>query len=377
MKKIKLLKNKEILLSSLIFFIFYSLSAIIIVIDRFSDGFILRNFSPFIFGFNYIFEVNVAGGGTFLAILYLIILSILSSFVLFCMVKLVGKKIYLPKITLILVLGIVLFFLIISFVGGIPNRLTIEVRDSKTNELVYNIELEIFEWKGNIINENACKRDINLKNGMASIFKPFSVGFTTYINDERYYKNFIDHKFFDKSTIYVTKKPNMERLPGNYNNSYSFEEPYFIGCVKLKTIGFDFSKGIPDSPDNADITLDVDCNSVTFETNDKIMRDANIIALDNAGVINKGNEISFYALTEAPLEGYGKNVLADSGNSYYVKTKEGKYAKFKIDFRSSSFNPNTYYSKMIIIWAYQPDGSRNLATEDYFVSPYSISKQCK
>ena len=379
------LKFKEILYPSIIFFIFYFATAFIVVIDRFSGGFYLSNFSYFVFAPGF-FGIDVLGGtGLIMELVYLVIISIISSFMIFLLVKLYCKKKrtkLTPKkviiLSLVIVISITLLFALISWLGGTPNYISIEVKDSETNNLTKNVSMQFIEWKGNFLEELPCKQDMILKDGKLKKFQFSSTGFSSYFNDKRYYQEYFDHKFFTTDSIYLTKKTKIQQLPGNYEENLAFSNDYFIGCINGNPVGFDFSRGRPVDAEAGDIMLDVSCEKLNFRNNDKLMQRSNIIAVDNASIILDTKHRSFFSLTKAPETGFEKAAKAEMGNNYFVKTRGGNYAKFKIDIMESSLGGRgTNYSKFTIFWAYQPDGSRSLATEDYFVFPWVMGNHCK
>ncbi|HYE78440.1 MAG TPA: HmuY family protein [bacterium] len=69
----------------------------------------------------------------------------------------------------------------------------------------------------------------------------------------------------------------------------------------------------------------------------------------------------------APTDGYETgpggvdfNVPVYSSHVYWVKTKEGHYAKFKIDAAEMNAD-GTGYDRLVVKWVYQPDGSTDFA----------------
>ncbi len=377
------IKYKEILYSAIIFFIFYFIAAIIIVIDRFSGGFSQGIFGYFIFAPGF-FGIDVIRTGLYLELIYLVFISIISSFLLSSLVKIYCKKrkikFSVKKVIitlLVIIISIALLFTLKSWLGGTPKYISIEVRDSETNEIINDVHMQFIGWKGNFLDELPCKQDVVLKDGKLRKFQFFSTGFSSYFNDERYYQEYFDHKFLTTDIIYLTKKSNIQQLPGNYEETLTFSHDYFVGCINGNPVGFDFSRSRPVDADSSDIMLDVSCKELTFKNNDKLMQKSNIIAVGNASILLDTKHRSFFSLTEAPKSGFEKSAKAEMGNSYFVKTREGNYAKFKIDILGSSFGHDTNYSKFTIFWTYQPDGSRNLATEDYFVFPWAMGNYCK
>lgn len=256
-------KHKEILYPTFVFFIFYFVMAIIVVMDRFSAGFFLINTSYILFAPGSILGIDVLSGiGLATQLAYLVTLSLISSFLVYVLIKIYCKKknVHLTPKKLVLtssfiVIFIISFFILVSLLGGIPNYISLDVRDSQTNESIKNLSMEFIEWKGNILRESPCRKPTFLPEGKLAAFRLFSLGFSSYFNDNRYYQDYVDHNFFSIATIYLTKKKNLLNLPGNYRENL-FSTNSSMGCVNGSSVGFDFSRGITTDPENSDIILD-------------------------------------------------------------------------------------------------------------------------
>lgn len=307
--------------------------------------------------------------GTF----FLILVSIFCNFVWFLLEKFYfyKKSFYENCITLSFMIHI--FFIIMiagtAFIFGSPNYGSFEVRDSETNELIKNVSLQFVEWK---VLDSPCKKNITLKDGKISKFDFFSFGFSTYFTDTRYYKDYQDHAFFANETIFLTKKGAIEDLPGNYDESWNLKRDDFIGCRNSTNVGFDFSSGKTVNAEEADIILDSQCKGLNFKNYSEMDYNTDIIAVGSAEIMVDKRSGGFFGLKKAPEKGFKKRVGTYEGNKYIVKTRKGNYAKFYFTYRRMHIFNNTYLPKFEIIWVYQPDGSRNLATEDY--SEYTIDQ---
>lgn len=89
-----------------------------------------------------------------------------------------------------------------------------------------------------------------------------------------------------------------------------------------------------------------------------------------------GNQHTFYSLVNATKEGYELKVPLEQSHKYYIRTREGNYAKIEIYWIESSFSDSGYFVKFPIIWAYQSDGSTNLAVEDFYALPFFTKSTC-
>jgi len=125
-----------------------------------------------------------------------------------------------------------------------------------------------------------------------------------------------------------------------------------IGCDSNISYGLDFSA----------------YESVVTVTNsaeaDVVMEDCSIGAQENlarfyapppGGIrAEKIDENGFFSIDEAPSTGYSTSVPIEFSTLYFVKTKEGHFVKFTIHGGISR-------GGVLPMWAYQPDGSRDLA----------------
>ncbi|GAI12682.1 unnamed protein product, partial [marine sediment metagenome] len=75
-----------------------------------------------------------------------------------------------------------------------------------------------------------------------------------------------------------------------------------------------------------------------------------------AGIVDMG-KIPLLQVTIVPEGGYSAALLAKGGHCYAVRTKEGKYAKFKITYMA--FGDTSYPVYFELDWVFQPDGSRS------------------
>ncbi len=150
---------------------------------------------PMIFNFDLTYIFSLA---FFVEILYLVILSYLISCILFFIIKktiiiknykISTKKIALLSISILLI--VFLLFITIQIIGGAPNYIYLEVRDAQSKELIHNISLQFFYWKGNIFGHDPCIKNIKLSDGKLNEISPISVGFSAYFDDERYYKTIL------------------------------------------------------------------------------------------------------------------------------------------------------------------------------------------
>jgi len=146
----------------------------------------------------------------------------------------------------------------------------------------------------------------------------------------------------------------IEWLP--VSKKYLYGENLKVGCHEGVNYGVDFSEPKPwnavtSDMSVADIAIDVDCS--VPETDSDFQT---ILALGDAELyIEKkptgAHSYDLPTIVVAPNEGYSKSYRGGRQfATFVVKTREGNYAKF------------LYLDGPFILWAYQPDGSKNLDT---------------
>jgi hypothetical protein len=125
--------------------------------------------------------------------------------------------------------------------------------------------------------------------------------------------------------------------------------------------GFSFRLGKVVSGDSADADL-VLTKDVTDETN------AYVVALGEGGIIFQSwdEKVDFDNSPAAPLTGYERSEKLNRPEQglYFLRTRDGKhYAKFRLLIgvvESPDGSTHLELNESRFIWAYQPDGTRNL-----------------
>jgi hypothetical protein len=128
--------------------------------------------------------------------------------------------------------------------------------------------------------------------------------------------------------------------------------------------GFSFSQGtiVPGDSPHADFVIRQDQNEKTT---------AYIEAQGDGGLIFQpfNDEVDFYNSPEAPATGYERRVEVNQSDMglYFLRTRDGsRYAKFRFMVSISVPPEGAAYLALEstrLIWAHQPDGTRNLEIE--------------